>query len=195
MCRRRRVTYTAREPPLLHGGAGRLPRRRLGKQRGPAPVGFSGLSPSRREPLGAAACSCAGRGTDASSWGEGCFSSISHVSQGTGGKWQPGVSAGPRMPEAVLRCPQRAAAGAWRRSGRQAGAQQRHGSFLAAVERPCAGSPDGPAAFPGLPRRLFSLVRGGSPGANGETLRPLSSLPPTPPFVIIPFLGQEVLPQ
>lgn len=51
----------------------------------------------------------------------------------------------------------------------------------------------------GVPRAaaptLFASEGGGSPGANGETLRPLSSLPPTPPFVIIPFLGQEVLPQ
>lgn len=76
VCRRRRVTYTAREPPLPHGGAGWPPRRRLGKRRGPAPVGCSGFSPSRREPPRAAACSCAGRGTDASSWGEGCFWSI-----------------------------------------------------------------------------------------------------------------------
>lgn len=71
--RRRRVTCAAREPPLPHGGAGWPPRRRLGKRRGPAPVGCSGLSPSRREPPGAVACSCAGRGTDASSWGVGCF--------------------------------------------------------------------------------------------------------------------------
>lgn len=86
---RARTAHGVREPapPRDVGGAGAAPpppggarwppRRRLGKRRGPAPVGCSRLGPSRREPPGAAAaaCSCAGRGTDASSWGDGCLGS------------------------------------------------------------------------------------------------------------------------
>lgn len=61
------------------------PRRSLGKQRGPAPVGLLRAQslPPRTAPGGG--CSCTGRGTDASSRGQGCFWSVGDVSQGPGG--------------------------------------------------------------------------------------------------------------
>lgn len=173
--RRRRVTFAARELPLPHGGARWPPRRRLGKRRGPAPVGCPRPGPSRRVPPGAAAaaCSCAGRGTDASSWGEGCFF----------GPFDMSIRAKRKMATASERRAEAARAALAARTRPLSGARRWLGA-RARARTPAADQ----AAPPRQQPRPRSRV-GGFPGAASE--RPMPSLSPT--FCVITlFLEQEV---